>query len=97
MRRLQRFETAGDEKNKGPSWFPLCIQTFREPIGFPVETCVPRPKPFLENIKTLIDKHKQFIGGDDNDSDIASTHRRHRVAAVLDKVRATSSNTNITG
>lgn len=53
FQRLRRFEgEVGTYQSK-------CIEVFREPIGFPVEAKVPRPRPFVETLKVLVDQHNQ--------------------------------------
>ena len=53
LKRLHRFD--------GNEWMEKSINVFREPIGFPVEDKVPRPRPFVESISALVDGHKTFL------------------------------------
>eukprot|EP00928_Gymnodinium_smaydae_P006393 TRINITY_DN12258_c0_g1_i2.p1 TRINITY_DN12258_c0_g1~~TRINITY_DN12258_c0_g1_i2.p1 ORF type:complete len:1179 (-),score=178.35 TRINITY_DN12258_c0_g1_i2:170-3580(-) len=73
MQRLRRFEDN--------AWQKLCINVFREPIGFPVEAKVPQPRPFVETVRLLVDAHGQFLLDDSEKS---------RVVEVQQKVKATS-------
>ena len=57
------------------------INVFREPIGFPVEDKVPRPRPFVESISALVDGHKTFL---------IEADEMQRVENVKARVRATT-------
>ena len=73
LKRLHRFD-----RN---DWLQKSINVFREPIGFPVEDKVPRPRPFVESIDKLVGEHKEFLMED---------HETKRVDNVKARVKATT-------
>ena len=73
LKRLHRFD--------GNEWMEKSINVFREPIGFPVEDKVPRPRPFVESISALVDGHKTFL---------IEADEIQRVENVKARVRATT-------